>query len=384
MELYICQMKKVGILGGGQLGRMLIQAGANYPVSIHILENDSNCPAAALCKNFVKGDIKNFDDVYNFGKDLDVLTIEIESVNLEALEKLEAEGKKIYPNTAALKTIKSKIAQKQFYKKNEIPTSDFIITQNKKEAIENAGFLPAVHKLDMGGYDGKGVQVLKTENDLALAFEEPSVLEKMVNIKKEIAVLIAVADDGSTIIYPTVDMVFEQQLNLLSHQISPAKITDKILWRIEALALKLVRDLKSPGIFAVELFIDDNDQVWVNETAPRVHNSGHHTIEANYSSQFDMLWRILLGYPLGNPDTILPAALVNLIGSENYTGAAYYEGLEKVLAMDNVFLHIYGKEQTKPGRKMGHVTILSTEPQELIHKVNQIKEILKVKTISTA
>ena len=377
-------MKKVGILGGGQLGRMLIQAGANYPVSIFILENDSNCPAAALSKNFVKGDIKNFDDVYNFGKDLDVITIEIESVNLEALEKLEAEGKKIYPNTAALKIIKSKIAQKQFYKNNGIPTSDFTITQNKNEAKDQSNFLPAVHKLDMGGYDGKGVQVLKNEKDLDLAFDAPAVLEKMVEIKKEIAVLIAVASDGSTIIYPAVDMVFEQELNLLSHQVSPAKIAEKTLWKIEAIALKLVRDLKSPGIFAVELFIDEQDQVWVNETAPRVHNSGHHTIEANYSSQFDMLWRILLNYPLGNPDTILPAALVNLIGSENHTGTAYYEGLEKVLAMDNVFIHIYGKEQTKPGRKMGHVTILSTEPQELIHKVNQIKNILSVKTIGTS
>ncbi len=384
LPLYICQMKKVGILGGGQLGRMLIQAGANYPVSIFILENDSNCPAAALSKNFVKGDIKNFDDVYNFGKDLDVVTIEIESVNLEALEKLEAEGKKIYPNTAALKIIKSKIAQKQFYKNNGIPTSDFIITQNKNEAKGQSNFLPAVHKLDMGGYDGKGVQVLKNEKDLDLAFDAPAVLEKMVAIKKEIAVLIAVAADGSTIIYPAVDMVFEQELNLLSHQVSPAKIAEKTLWKIEAIALKLVRDLKSPGIFAVELFIDEQDQVWVNETAPRVHNSGHHTIEANYSSQFDMLWRILLNFPLGNPDTILPAALVNLIGSEHHTGTAHYEGLEKVLAMDNVFIHIYGKEQTKPGRKMGHVTILSTEPQELIHKVNQIKNILSVKTIGTS
>lgn len=376
-------MKKVGILGGGQLGRMLIQAGANYPVSIFILENDSNCPAAALCKNFTKGDIRNFDDVYNFGKNLDVITIEIESVNLEALEKLEIEGKKIYPNTAALKIIKSKIAQKQFYKENQIPSSQFIITQNKNEVSMQTNFLPAVHKLDKGGYDGKGVQVLKTDKDLNLAFDAPAVLEKMVNLKKEIAVLIAVADDGSTIIYPAVDMVFEQELNLLSHQVSPAKIAEKILWKIEAIALKLVRDLKSPGIFAVELFIDEQDQVWVNETAPRVHNSGHHTIEANYSSQFDMLWRILLNYPLGNPDIILPAALVNLIGDENHTGSAYYEGLEKVLAMDNVFLHIYGKEQTKPGRKMGHVTILSAEPQELIHKVNQIKSFLKVKTINT-
>lgn len=371
-------MKKIGILGGGQLGRMLLQAAANYPVETFIMENDENCPAAHLCHHFTKGDISNFDDVYNFGKGLDALTIEIEAVNEDALEKLETEGVRIYPKPAALRIIKSKILQKQFYKDNQIPSSEFIITQNKEELNNHTAFLPAAHKLAMGGYDGRGVELLKTKDDLAKGFDAPAVLEKLVTIKKEIAVIIAVADNGENALYPSVDMVFDNRLNLLDYQISPADIAEKVLWKVEAVALKVVKDLKSPGIFAVELFVDIDDNVFVNETAPRVHNSGHHTIEANYSSQFDMLWRVMLGYPLGSTEHILPAAIVNLLGAEGHTGDAKYEGLNEILQIENVFVHIYGKKQTKPGRKMGHITILSKEKQELIHQANRIKQTVKV------
>lgn len=373
-------MKKAGILGGGQLGRMLLQAAINYPVETHVMENDDQCPSAHLCHYFVKGDIRNFEDVYQFGKGLDVLTIEIESVNVEALEKLESEGVKIFPKPAALRIIKNKILQKEFYKYHQIPTSDFHVTQNKADLNLYESFLPAVHKLGMGGYDGRGVQVIKNKEEIALGFEEPSVLEKKVDIKKEVAIMIAIGSNDETAIYPPVDMVFDQKLNLLAYQLSPAELPEKVFWKAEAIALKVVKELKSPGIFAVELFVDHQDNVWVNETAPRVHNSGHHTIEANYSSQFDMLWRVLLGYPLGNTDAILPAAIVNVLGSEGYTGPAFYEGLDTILNMDNVFLHLYGKRETKPGRKMGHITILSNERQELLHKANQIKHSFFVKT----
>ncbi|MDB5203645.1 MAG: 5-(carboxyamino)imidazole ribonucleotide synthase [Ferruginibacter sp.] len=373
-------MKKAGILGGGQLGRMLLQAAINYPVETFVMENDPACPSAHLANHFIKGDISNFDEVYNFGKGLDVLTIEIEAVNEDALEKLEAEGVKIYPRPSALRTIKSKLLQKEFYQKNQVPTSAFVITKNKQELLSLREFLPAVHKLDKGGYDGKGVQVIKKVEDLEKGFDETAVLEKMVHIKKELAIIIAVSETGETAIYPPVDMIFDQSLNLLSHQIAPADVPEKVFWKAEAIALRVVKELKSPGIFAVELFVDIDDNVLVNETAPRVHNSGHHTIEACYSSQFDMLWRILLGYPLGNTDQLLPAAIVNLVGENNFTGPVLYEGLEKVLAMDNVFVHIYGKTTTKPGRKMGHVTILSSEKQELVHKANQIKHTLYVKS----
>lgn len=371
-------MQKVGILGGGQLGRMLLQAAANYPVETFVMESDSACPAAHLCHHFTNGDIKNFDDVYKFGKGLDAITIEIESVNEEALEKLQSEGVRVYPNPAALKIIKNKILQKQFYKDNEIPTSAFVITQNKAGLDQHGDFLPAAHKIGMGGYDGRGVELLRTTADFEKAFDAPSVLEKLVNIKKEIAITIAVNDKNENSIYPPVDMVFDSRLNLLDYQVSPAQLPEKVLWKAEAIALKLVKDLKSPGIFAVELFVDADDNVLVNETAPRVHNSGHHTIEANYSSQFDMLWRIMLNYPLGNTEHILPAAIVNLLGEEGHSGEAVYQGLEDILKIENVFVHIYGKKETKPGRKMGHVTILSKERQELIHQANRIKQNLKV------
>jgi 5-(carboxyamino)imidazole ribonucleotide synthase len=373
-------MKKIGILGGGQLGRMLLQAAANYPVETFVMENDAACPAAHLCNRFTKGDITSYDDVYNFGKGLDALTIEIESVNADALEQLEKEGVKIYPKPAALKTIKNKILQKEFYKQNQLPTSDFVVTKNSTELNDHIHLLPAVHKLGEGGYDGRGVQIIKTAEQITLGFDAPAVLEKMVSIAKEIAMIVAVDNNNEMVFYPPVDMVFDHDLNLLSHQVSPAELTDKIFWKVEAIAIAVVKAFKSPGIFAVELFVDKSGEVYVNEIAPRVHNSGHHTIEANYSSQFDMLWRIMLGYPLGNTEHILPAAIVNVLGAEGYSGPAHYEGLEEVLKIPNSFVHLYGKSQTKPGRKMGHVTILSKEKQELLHQVKRIKHALKVIT----
>ena len=344
-------MLKVGILGGGQLGRMLLQAAANYPVETFVMENEENCPAAHLCHHFIKGDIKNFDDVYNFGKGLDAITIEIESVNEDALEKLENEGVKIYPKPSALRIIKNKITQKQFYKEHEVPSPAFVITENKEDLRTKADFIPAVHKIAMGGYDGRGVQVIKNIEDIDKGFDSPAVLEKLVDINKEIAQIIAINGKGQVAVYPAVDMVFNPRLNLLDYQVSPADLPEKTIWKIEAVALRVVKALKSPGIFAVELFVDKQGDVFVNETAPRVHNSGHHTIEANYSSQFDMLWRVILGYPLGNTAAILPAAIVNLLGADGYSGEANYDGLNEILQMDNVFVHIYGKKLPNPDAK---------------------------------
>jgi 5-(carboxyamino)imidazole ribonucleotide synthase len=371
-------MLRVGILGGGQLGRMLLQVAANYPVETYVMENDEECPAAHLCHHFVKGDIRNFDDVYNFGKGLNALTIEIESVNDDALEKLESEGVKIYPKTSALRTIKNKILQKQYYVAHGIPTAEFHITKNLEELRSRTDFLPAVHKIGQGGYDGRGVQLLHGREDIDKGFDTPSVLEKMVDINKEIAQIIAVNEKGETAIYPPVDMIFDARLNLLDYQICPADLPQNTLWKVEAISLRVVKELKSPGIFAVEFFITRQGDVFVNETAPRVHNSGHHTIEASFSSQFDMLWRVILGYPLGNTEPILSGAIVNLIGAEGSQGEAHYEGLDEVLQMDNVFVHIYGKKETRAGRKMGHVTILSREKHDLVHKAHKIRNTLKV------
>ena len=377
---YLCAMQKIGILGGGQLGRMLLQASANYPVETYILENDPQCPAAHLCHHFTRGDIRDFDDVYAFGKNLDAITIEIENVNTEALEKLESEGHKIYPKPSVLRTIKNKILQKEFYKQNQIPTAEFRITKNAAELKESADFIPAVHKLGEGGYDGRGVQLIRTNNDIEKGFDKPSLLEKMVDIQKEIAIMVAINDKNESAVYPPVEMLFDKELNLLDYQLCPAEIDERTLWTIEAIALSIVRNLKSPGIFAIELFIDKKGDVLVNETAPRVHNSGHHTIEAHYSSQFDMLWRVILGYPLGNTKPIMPSIMVNIIGAEGFSGDVIYEGLDETLRIDNAFVHLYGKKQTKPGRKMGHVTILSKEKQDLLFQSAKVKRTLLPKS----
>jgi 5-(carboxyamino)imidazole ribonucleotide synthase len=373
-------MKKIGILGGGQLGRMLLQAAANYPVETFIMEDDEDCPSAHLCDHFTKGDIKDFDAVYSFGKGLDAITIEIENVNVEALERLESEGVKIFPKPSVLRTIRNKILQKRYYKENNIPTAEFVITQNLTELNSHKDFLPAASKLAEGGYDGRGVQVIKTADDLSKGFDKPAILEKLVKIHKEVSQIIVINEKGEVAVYPPVEMLFDQVLNLLDYQLCPAELDQKILWKVEAIALSVARNFKSPGIFAVEMFVEQNGDVFVNETAPRVHNSGHHTIEAHYSSQFDMLWRLMLGYPLGNTAQILPSVMVNIVGAEGFAGEVNYEGLEEVLKIENAFVHLYGKKQTRPGRKMGHVTVISKEKQDLLHKSNKIKRSLIART----
>ncbi len=253
-----------------------------------------------------------------------------------------------------------------------------VITKNLSELKQHSDFLPAVHKIAEGGYDGRGIQILSNPDDLDLGFEVPAVLEKKIDLKKEVAQMVAISQDGKTAFYPPVEMVFDKDLNMLDYQLCPANIPQQTLWKIEAIALSVVRNFNSAGLFTVELFVDSNDDVLVNETAPRVHNSGHHTIEAHYCSQFDMLWRIILGHPLGNTAAMLPSVMVNIIGEKNNTGQPCYNGINDVLAIDNAFVHLYGKLITKPGRKMGHVTILSTEKQDLIHKANKVKQSLTV------
>ena len=373
-------MIQAGILGGGQLGRMLLQQSANYPVVTHVIDADPSCPAAHLCHHFRKGSITSFDDVYEFGKGLDVITVEIERVNVDALEKLEAEGVRVIPGSHVLRTLQNKILQKEFYRDHGILSSEFIVTQNRNEILQHKDLLPAVHKAATGGYDGRGVQVIADESAVTLGFDEAAILEKQVDISREISILVAVSQSGAFKLFPPVDMIFDPDLNLVSYQLAPAELPEKTLWKAEALALGVAKAFKSPGLFAVELFIDNKEQVLVNETAPRVHNSGHQSIEGNYCSQFDMLWRILLNYPLGHTDHIMPAAMVNIIGAPGHSGPVYYRGLEDVLKIENAFVHLYGKAETRPGRKMGHVTILSPDKQDLIYKCNLVKRTLFAET----
>lgn len=373
-------MKKVGILGGGQLGRMLLQAAANYPVITHVLEKDPDCPAAHLCHHFVQGDIRNYDAVYQFGKELDVITIEIEQVNIEALEQLEKEGITVIPHTRVLKTIRSKIQQKEFYKQHHIPSPEFRITQNKTELHHHEDFLPAAHKLAEGGYDGKGVQLIMNAGMIPLGFDQPSVLEKLVKIQKEIALMVAIDEKGNTAIYPPVEMVFDPVLNLLDYQLCPANLDQPIVAKATLIAEKLIKEFNSPGLFAIEMFVDDRGEVLVNETAPRVHNSGHHTIETIHSSQFDMLWRILMGMPLGSTSLISPSVMVNIIGAEGHKGPVEYQGLAEVLSYPGAFIHLYGKQTTLPGRKMGHVNLVGHDLTVLGQRAHWIKNTLLPKT----
>ena len=252
-------MLKVGILGGGQLGRMLLQAAANYPVETHVLENDDNCPAAYLCRYFTKGNICDFDAVYNFGKDLDAITIEIENVNVEALEKLENEGVKVYPKPSVLRIIQNKILQKQYYSQHEVPTSPYVIVNSKNEIAASSQLLPGVQKLATGGYDGRGVQIIENVAAAEEGFDAPSVLEKKIKIRKEISQIVAIDQQGKTVLYPAVEMVFNKDLNQLDYQLCPADITKEVLWKVEAIAVSVVRNFQSPGIFAVELFVDDKN-----------------------------------------------------------------------------------------------------------------------------
>jgi 5-(carboxyamino)imidazole ribonucleotide synthase len=369
---------RIGILGGGQLGRMLLQTAANYHVETFVLEAGKNPPASSLCHYFVEGDIKDYDTVYRFGKLVDALTIEIENVNLEALFKLEEEGLKIYPRPQALKIIKDKGLQKEFYKKHNIPTSEFHLINRKHELNGYLGFLPMAQKLRQGGYDGKGVEILREVDDFSKAFDAPCVIEKLVPIQKEISVIVARNDAGQTAVYPPVEMVFDPRYNLVDYLFSPATLTEEQSALAQTIALNVMTALDSPGIFAVELFLNTKGQILVNETAPRAHNSGHQSIEGNYASQYETQMRILQNLPLGSTDTIKPSLMLNLIGEPNHSGAVKYNGLEEVLKMKGVYVHLYGKHETKPGRKMGHVTVLGESKDELLEKAEMIKTKLKV------
>ncbi len=379
-------MMKLGILGGGQLGRMLLQAAGNYTLETFVLENDANCPAAHLCHHFTLGDILDYDTVYAFGKQVEVLTIEIENINIDALFQLQKEGIKVIPSPEAIAIIKDKGIQKQFYADNHIPTAPFVLTANKAAIEANVAFLPAANKLRTGGYDGKGVELLFAANDLPRAFADASLLEKMVDIKKEIAVLVAVSTNGDMVAYEPTEMVFDPKLNLVDYLIAPADISAEQKKTAETIALQAVKALQSPGLFAVELFLSTEDKILVNEIAPRAHNSGHQTIEGNLISQYDMQLRIFQELPLGIPTNRGFSAMYNLIGEGVSQGNTVYEGLDKALATEGVFVHQYGKSTCKPGRKMGHVTIVDTHKESLLRKLFLVKSQIQVlgnKTISS-
>lgn len=369
---------QLGILGGGQLGRMLIQEAINYNVNVHVLDPDKNAPCRKLCNHFECGSLSDFDTVFNFGKDLDMITIEIEKVNVDALEALEDRGVIVYPQSRVIRLIQDKGLQKQFFKQNDIPTSAFQLISNR-ESLRMANLsLPYVQKLRKDGYDGKGVKMILTEEDLSTAFEEPSIIEEIVRFQKEIAVIVARNDRGEMKTFPMVEMEFNPQANLVEFLISPSTYSFEIQQQAEELAKKIANDLQIVGLLAVEMFLTEEGEILVNELAPRPHNSGHQTIEGNFTSQFGQHLRAIFNLPLGNTDARSNAVMINLLGEEGYEGLAKYEGIEEVLAMEGVYLHLYGKKYTKPFRKMGHVCIVNAERELAISNARKVQEILKV------
>ena len=356
----------LAILGGGQLGRMFIQEAISYDVQVHIMENDENAPSAKIANSFTIGDITNFDDVYAFGKDKDVITVEIENVNIEALYKLESEGVEIYPQPHVLEMIKDKGLQKEFYIQNNIPTSPFNLVDKNTTKSELINAIPFVQKLRTGGYDGKGVIVVKSENDLVNSFTNPSIREHLIPFEKELSVIVARNKNGETAVYPTVECEFNEA-NLVAFLFSPANITSSIETKAQNLAIEVINKIGLIGILAVEFFLTTDGNLLVNEVAPRPHNSGHHTIECNVTSQFEQHMRSVLNMPLGSTETIQNGAMINLIGENGHTGPVFYEGINEIIKEKGVHVHIYGKDQTKPNRKMGHVTIASST----IKKQNQ-------------
>ncbi|WP_077921358.1 5-(carboxyamino)imidazole ribonucleotide synthase [Spirosoma sp. 209] len=374
----------LGILGGGQLGLMLLQAAIDWNLRVHVLDPDADAPCRHLCTQFNTGSLTDYDTVYQFGQGVDVLTIEIERVNVDALEALEREGKRVYPQPAVIRVIQDKRLQKQFYRDNNLPTADFTLTDNRADAIrqinQNPALLPAFHKLGRDGYDGRGVQRIAAAADADKAFDAPGVLEKAVDFEKELAVIVARNERGDVQTFPTVEMVFHPELNLVEYLFAPAEITTDIDRQAQAIARQTADAFGIVGLLAVELFLDKAGNVLINEVAPRPHNSGHHTIRANVTSQFEQHWRAVLNYPLGNTDAYQPAAMLNLLGEDGHTGPARYEGLETLLTMPGVFPFFYGKAITKPFRKMGHVTVMDADMDTLRQKVSAVKTGIRVVT----
>jgi len=376
--------KKIGILGGGQLGKMLFLAGSKMGLNISCLDSSKDTPAAHVCPNFEIGDFKNYNDVLAFAEDKDIITIEIENVNTQALKELENQGKTVYPQASIIELIKDKGAQKLFYQDNNIPSSEFSLVENREalmnsEKVKNQEY-PFVLKMRVGGYDGKGVQIIHGAEDLTEAFDVPSVIEDMVPIKKELSVIVARNQNGEIKSYPVVEMIVDEEANLLDYLLCPAQISEDIADRAKEVAENLTQKLGIVGLLAVELFLTNDDQILVNEVAPRTHNSGHHSIEACYTSQFEQQLRAVMNLPLGETSLTSPAIMYNLLGEEGFTGPTKIEGIDEVLSMTGVYPHIYGKALSKPKRKMGHLTIVFDDYEEAIQKLDRIKSSFKIKS----
>ena len=378
---------KLGILGGGQLGKMLLTETRKFDIQSLVLEPSEEAPARYSCNGFYKGSLMDFDTVYQFGKMVDLLTIEIENVNLDALDKLEEEGLPIYPSPKTLRLIQNKGKQKDYYVSNNIPTSPhlrFVDLNDLRNALAKDELeFPFVWKCAQFGYDGNGVKICRSALDLVKLPDVECIAEEMVPFKNELAVIVARSVSGEVKTYPVVEMEFHPEANQVEYVICPARIDEKVAQKATEVALKVSEAFNHVGLLAVEMFQTEDDEILVNEVAPRPHNSGHYSIEASYTSQFENHLRAILNLPLGKTDSKVAGIMVNLVGEEGYSGQVVYENIEKIMSIDGVTPHIYGKRETRPFRKMGHVTIVNedmTEARKIAEEVkNSIRVISEVK-----
>jgi 5-(carboxyamino)imidazole ribonucleotide synthase len=369
---------RLGILGGGQLGRMLIQQAINYNVTIKVLDPDREAPCRRLCNEFIVGSLSDYETVYNFGKKVDMLTIEIEKVNVDALEQLEKEGVLVYPQSRIIRLIQDKGLQKQFFKENDIPTAEFQVISSVQQLKQSHIPFPYIQKLRRDGYDGKGVYKVTDESYLKGAFTEPSLIERWVDFEKEIGVIVARNENGEVKTFPMVEMEFNPEANLVEFLISPSTLPFEVQLEAENIAKRIADTLNIVGLLAVEMFLDKNGKILVNELAPRPHNSGHQSIEGNVVSQFEQHLRAIFNQPLGDTSCLSNAIMINILGEAGYEGPAVYQGIEKVLKCPGVYIHLYGKALTKPFRKMGHVTIIDNDREKAVEKARYVQETLKV------
>lgn len=382
MHNYFSSDFKLGILGGGQLGKMMLYDTRKYDIQTYVLDASPEAPCKIACDVFEQGDLMDFDTVVNFGRKVDVLTFEIELVNVDALEQLESEGKKVYPSSATLRKIQDKGVQKQFYAEKGIPTADFTVYAEKDELTEalvrKEWDYPFVWKSCTGGYDGKGVSVIREEEDLIPLPEGACLAEKMIPFKNELAVIVARNVSGEVKTYPVVEMEFHPEANQVEYVICPARIEDHVAEKARAVAKKVSESFEHVGLLAVEMFQTEDDEILVNEVAPRPHNSGHYSIEASFTNQFEQHLRAILDLPLGETESKVGGVMVNLVGDENHEGQVHYQNIGKIMQMPGVTPHIYGKKQTRPFRKMGHVTIVNKDLGEARRIAEEVKKEIKV------
>ena len=377
---YFTSNFRLGILGGGQLGKMLLYETRKWDVYTKVLDQAADAPCRMSCNEFVQGDLLDYTTVVSFGQGLDVLTIEIENVNVEALKTLKQQGVKVFPEPEALEIIRNKSLQKTFYLNHGIPTSPFKTYESKEALLKDALHFPCVWKSAEFGYDGKGVQILKSAEDLHTLPDTPCLIEEKVEFEYELAVIVARNEKGEVTTYPVVQMDFHPTANQVEYVVCPAAIPEHLAEKAKEIALRVATELQITGLLAVELFLDKKQNILVNEVAPRPHNSGHYSIEASYTNQFEQHLRAILNLPLGNTDSKAIGIMVNLVGAEPYHGPVVYENINTVLAMKGVSVHIYGKTETRPFRKMGHVTVVDTDRASAYQKAKTVKESLIVKS----